>query len=84
MTKKPRKRRIEYREITKLKPHPLQATFFRDLSDVELQALADDIEKNELKDPPEILPDGTIICGNQRIRAYQLLERETIPCWIRG
>jgi ParB/RepB/Spo0J family partition protein len=82
MAKKPRKRTIEHRPTASLKPHPMQATIFGDLSEVELQDLADDIEKNGLKMPPEVLPDGTIVCGHQRVRAFQLLGRETIPCWV--
>ena len=83
MKKSRRKRKIESRLIESLKPHPSQAKLFDDLGDIELQCLADDIEKNGLGNPVEILPDGTIIAGHQRKRAAQLLGWTEIRCWVR-
>ncbi|MCH7725649.1 MAG: ParB N-terminal domain-containing protein [Planctomycetes bacterium] len=83
MKKPRRKRRIEDRPIDSLKPHPSQPKLFDDLSGVELQCLADDIKKNGLRNAVEILTDGTIIAGHQRVRAVQLLGRTKIRCWIR-
>jgi len=59
--------------LTTLKPHPRQAEFFDDLSDAELKALAEDIRQRGLRERIEILPDGTIISGHQRLRALKLL-----------
>lgn len=77
------KRKLETRPINKLKAHPHQGEFFQELSEPELQALAWDIHQNGLVSPIEILPDGTIVCGHQRVRAYVSLKKTEIECWIR-
>jgi ParB-like chromosome segregation protein Spo0J len=59
-------------KISKLKEYPLQATMFGDMPEAELAALAESMEDG-LRDPVEILPDGAIVCGHQRVRAAQLL-----------
>ena len=83
-TRKPKHRRqYETRPIASLQPHPAQAEIFNDLSEVELQLLAKDIDANGLRYLPEILPDGTIIAGHQRVRALQLLGRAEVRCWVR-
>jgi ParB-like chromosome segregation protein Spo0J len=46
---------------------------FGDVSDSELRALAEDMRVHKQKDPVEILPDGTVLAGHQRIRAARLL-----------
>ena len=81
--KKRHPRRIEPWPVADLKPHESQAALFNDLDDDGLQALADDMEANRLNHPVEILPDGTIICGHQRVRAAKLLGWKEIRCWIR-
>src|SRR5215510_5112745 len=68
--------------IEDLKNHPRQAEFFRGLSDAELRNLAEDM-KPGLRVPIEILPDGTIIMGHQRVRAARLLGWERIDAVIR-
>ncbi len=83
MKKSRRKRRIENRPVESLKPHASQPKLFGDLSDAELQRLADDIKKNGLRNAVEILADGTVIAGHQRIRATKRLGRSEIRCWIR-
>ena len=60
-------------KISKLTVFHLQAAMFGDLPAEELAALATDMEKNGLRHPIEILPDGTIICGHQRVLAAKLL-----------
>jgi ParB-like chromosome segregation protein Spo0J len=77
------KSQVELRSLTGLTPHPLQYSLFPPLSDIELQALADDIEVNGLRHPVEILPDGTIVCGHQRVAAAKLLNWEEIDCIVR-
>lgn len=75
------------RKLGDLKDFPLQRQFFDDLSEHDLRALADDIERNGLRQrievlPPENkagLPADTIISGHQRKRALELLgETETV------
>jgi hypothetical protein len=77
------KKRIIMRDISKLKPNRRQSVLFRDLSESELEALAADLKKNGLVSPIEILPDGTIICGHQRVLAAKRLSWTEIRCWVR-
>ena len=67
---------LEHRKLASLKPHPLQAQTFGDLPDHELRALADDIQRNGLRQNIEVLVDGTILKGHQRVRAIQLNGKE--------
>ncbi len=69
--------------IAELKPHPKQAEMFLDLPEHELQRLAENIDKNGLENPPEILPDGTLIKGHQRVRAAQSLGWTEIEVIVR-
>lgn len=71
------------RKLDCLKPHPQQKELFPPLSDIELQCLADDLKKNGLRYPAEILPDGTIVCGHQRVAAAKLLGWAEIDCIVR-
>jgi ParB-like chromosome segregation protein Spo0J len=77
------KHRIETRQLSELRAHPHQAELFPDLCDGELEELAADIKRNGLAHPVEILPDGTIIAGHQRVRAARMLRWKTISCWVR-
>jgi hypothetical protein len=68
----------ETRRLIDLKPFPLQADFFDDLSDHDLQRLAADIEQNGLRNPIEVIPPNTagfapntILSGHQRKRALE-------------
>ena len=88
---RPRKNRHARHEVTReiskwklkdLKPHPRQAELFPDLPIHLLRDLAQDIEQRGLKEPLEILPDGTIVCGHQRLRAAELLGWEEIDAWV--
>ena len=79
----PPPRRIVKRNLADLRPHPRQAELFADLSQVELDALADDLNRNGLQHPIEILPNGTIVCGHQRVRAAELLGWEKIDVIVR-
>jgi hypothetical protein len=74
---------LENRPLAKLRPHPRQMEIFLDLSDIELQHLADDLRRNGIREPVEILPDGTIIAGHQRCRAAELLGWDKILCQVR-
>jgi ParB/RepB/Spo0J family partition protein len=77
MIRKNERRSIELGELV---PHPLQAAYFEDLSQFDLEALADDIRRNGLRCPIEVLPrnraglpENTIIAGHQRRRALEKL-----------
>ncbi|QJW93127.1 ParB/RepB/Spo0J family partition protein [Frigoriglobus tundricola] len=68
-----RKRTTAKWKLAKLKDHPRQAEMFGDVGDEELEALAENMKKRGLRDPIEIMPDGTVIAGHQRVRAAKLL-----------
>lgn len=70
-------------EIAKLKVHPRQTDLVGDVSDAELAALAEDMRQHGLSHPIEILPDGTIVAGHQRVRAAKLLGWKKIKVIIR-
>ena len=50
-----------------LKPHPRKTEIFRNMSAKELLSLAYDIARHGLREPIDILPDGTILSGHQHI-----------------
>jgi ParB-like chromosome segregation protein Spo0J len=83
MTELIAKRKTVDRSISSLKPHPKQGEMFGDLNTIELKSLAEDMEANGLQNPIEILNDGTIICGHQRVEAAKILGWKTIACWLR-
>lgn len=77
------KKKIVYIKLSKLKPHPRQGKVFPDLPEPQFLALLESMRKNGLIHPIEILPDGTIIAGHQRVRAAKVLGWTTIACWVR-
>ena len=68
--------------IKDLKPHPRQSQFFDQLPFHLIRDLAQDIKARGLKEPLEILPDGTIVCGHQRTEAAKLLRWDEIDVWV--
>jgi len=79
---------INSRTITKIKldllnPHARQAELFPLRSDAQLAELAADMDRRGLQHPIEILPDGTIIAGHERVRAARLLGWVEIDCIVR-
>lgn len=70
-------------KISKLKEHPQQAAMFGDVDDRELEALTENMQKHGLRIPIEILPDGTIVTGHQRVRAATRLSWKEIDVVIR-
>lgn len=78
----PRSRRspaTERRRLDELVEHPYKRVFFGDLSEHDLAALADDIRRNGLRQPIQVLPrnkaglkPNTIMDGHQRRRALVL------------
>ena len=70
--------------IGKLKAHPRQQHIFGDLPEAELDALAEDIKLNGQRDPVEILPDGTLVSGHQRLLAAKKLKWTHIDVIVRS
>ena len=56
-------------ELNLLHPHPEQDNLFAPPSPQEIQRLADDISRNGLRQPIEVLSDGTIVRGHSRVLA---------------
>jgi len=76
--------KIEKRQVAHLKTHPRQASLFRDAPQSTIEELARQIKERGLDRPIEIQPDGTIICGHQRVRALIYLgitEIEVLVCY---
>ncbi len=73
---------VEHRVIDSLKQNPLQDKFFSDLSSFDLGQLKRSLRQNGLKYPLEILSDGTILDGHQRLRAAQQLGWKSVPCLV--
>lgn len=76
-------RKIEKWKLADLKPHPRQAELFSNLNKQEKQALAEDMKKNGQLVPAEILPDGTLICGHQRVEVARANGWTEIDVWVR-
>lgn len=78
-----KKQSVRKWKIDRLKDHPQQAAIFGDVPDEEMNALVEDMRKHGLRDPVEILPDGTIVCGHQRVRAAKVLGWKEIEVVVR-
>ncbi|MCH8043693.1 MAG: ParB N-terminal domain-containing protein [Planctomycetes bacterium] len=74
--------KTEHRPLSELKPHP-KNVIFADLSDAALDELASDMDAHGQEHPIDILPDGTVIGGHQRLRAARRLGWKTIRCRVR-
>jgi ParB-like chromosome segregation protein Spo0J len=83
MTTHPCPRETETRRLADLKDHPAQAAFFTDLDPAALAALVADIRRNGLREPLEVLPDGTILSGHQRRRALLKIGETEAPVVVR-
>jgi len=77
-------RAITRLKLADLKPHPRQAATFGDQAQVEFERLKKDMKANGLKVPIEVLCDGTIIKGHQRVRAAKELEWTEVDGWVRS
>jgi ParB-like chromosome segregation protein Spo0J len=69
--------------LSRLTDHPRQAETFCDLPEAESAAFKADIQKNGIRVPPEILPDGVLILGHQRVRAARQLGWTEIDVVVR-
>ena len=70
-------------DLKKLTAHPQQDQLFARPSTQEIERLADDIVRNGLRQPIEILPDGTIIRGHSRVLAARHAGLKSLPGIIR-
>lgn len=84
MKKRSNHKRVCEWALAKLQEHPRQRELFADLPDPELKQLAADMQKQGLQHPIEVLPDGTIVAGHQRVRAAKLLGWEKIDVVVRA
>jgi len=75
--------KVIHRDVAKLREHSRQQELFGDIPDHELEVLARDMEENGQQHPVEILRDGTIVAGHQRVRAAKLLGWKKIKVVIR-
>ena len=70
-------------DLSDLNPHPQQDLLFAPPAPEEITRLADDIERNGLRQAIEVLPDGTIIRGHSRVLAAKQAGLTTIQAIIR-
>jgi len=57
-----------------LKPYEFNEQYFDLLKGTDYEALKNDIAKRGILNQLHVLPDGTVICGNQRLRAANELK----------
>jgi ParB family chromosome partitioning protein len=74
--------KVEMWSIRKLKRHPQQDSLFDDLPEAQFQAFVESMRPGQ-DVPIEILPDGTIITGHQRVRAARALGWREIKVIVR-
>jgi ParB/RepB/Spo0J family partition protein len=76
-------KQIDFRSVADLKASPLQGGLFHDVSDRELEELMADIADHGLDHPIEVLPDGAVIDGHQRLRAIERLGWSKVRVLVR-
>lgn len=74
---------IVYISTEKLKENSFAKEMFEDLQGEDYKALKNDIAKNGIRLPLEILEDYTIIDGHQRLRVAKELGITEVPCLIK-
>jgi ParB/RepB/Spo0J family partition protein len=75
--------RVQKWNITNLKEHPRQRELIGNIPEHELAAIAASMKKDGLDHPIEILSDGTIIAGHQRVLAAKMLGWTEIDAIVR-
>src|SRR5262249_7621186 len=78
-----KKGKVYKASLKDLEPHPRQQEVFADLPDEQLEELAVDMKLNGQLVPIEVMPDGTIICGHQRVKAAKKLGWDSVKAVIR-
>lgn len=76
-------RKNETRRLEELSEHPRQQELAGDISEAALAELARDMKNRGLQQPIEILRDGTIVAGHQRVKAAKKLGWTEIEVVIR-
>ncbi|MFO0881550.1 MAG: ParB/RepB/Spo0J family partition protein [Gemmataceae bacterium] len=74
---------MEKRLLADLQDHPQQADLVGDLSETELAELAENMRQHGLHHRIDILPNGTILAGHQRVRAARRLGWTEIDVVVR-
>lgn len=69
--------------LDQLKDHPRQQKLFGDIAAAELSELAENMARYGLEYAIEILPDGVIVAGHQRVRAAKQLGWPAIDVVVR-
>ncbi|QLJ53513.1 MAG: ParB-like plasmid partitioning system protein (plasmid) [Candidatus Fermentimicrarchaeum limneticum] len=69
-------------ETEKLKPYEFNVQYFEVLKGSDYEALKKDIQARGIKVDLHILPDNTVICGNQRLKIAKELNLKEVPCKI--
>lgn len=75
--------KVESWPVENLREHEQQAGMFSDMPEEDFKAFVEDIRTNGLREPIEVLPDGTILAGHQRLRAVQKLGYEKVSVIVR-
>lgn len=75
---------VEPLGCVRLKEHSFSKEVFEDLPEGDYEALKNDIAKHGIKVALHILPDKTVICGHQRLRAARELGLKTVPCEVKN
>src|SRR5262249_36553947 len=70
-------------KVSDLKINPRQQEFFGSDSDVEQDALTEDVRRNGLEKPIQIMPDGTILVGHRRFEAVKRLGWAVVDVVVR-
>src|SRR5690349_3061937 len=70
-------------QVDDFRPHPRQGHLFAAPTPHEIAELAADMQQNGQLSPVEILPNGTIIAGHNRIAAARLLGWKEVSVWVR-
>ena len=70
-------------DLDLLHPHPEQDNLFAPPSPQEIQRLSDDIVRNGLRQPIEVLSDGTIIRGHSRVLAAKHAGKTALSAIVR-
>jgi ParB/RepB/Spo0J family partition protein len=69
--------------VAGLRPHPRQAELFDNLPESQFESLVASIHRDGIQVPIEALPDGTLVCGHQRVRAAMKLGLTNVPVIMR-
>lgn len=73
---------IETLSITKLKPHPLNASLYETMPEDSQQflQLRDSMKAHGVLQPLQVRPDGTVLSGHRRLLVAKALGLESLPC----